>query len=84
MEFGNSKSFEGNQIPLTSANFVNFAPMSCVFLNVCNSKHVKSRQYMNVYPNRLEINQPTTPYLCFTCSEICVNDNINILYYDRY
>jgi hypothetical protein len=84
MVFGKSKSFEGNQIPLTSVNFSSFSPMSCVFLTCFNSKAQQSRQYMNVYPNRIEINQPTTPFLCFTTTERCVNDNINILYYDRY
>jgi len=80
---GDSEYIQGGVTLIAEAEFYNFAPAPCSWLICCNSKYQQGRTYFRVWDNRFESNYPFAPFMCLTCSEVCVTDIVTTSYFDR-
>jgi len=66
-----------------AGEFYDFAPASCVCYGCCVSEAQKKRTFVRAYDNRLEMNLPIAPCLCFCDDEKYMVDQTYLYFYDK-
>ena len=71
-----------NPTAYAKAQFMPFAPASCICTQCFVSEGGKKRTYAIMYDSKLEINRPCEPCIC--CStEQCIVDHVTTSYLDK-